>query len=97
MTLIDSASPQPMKTKFPNCEQLHKDLQIRWSTHGPSITMELAAQIGTWEVPAAHIDMWLKLAAQTGTQHAFAVQMDLYRSWRESDGMQHIMAARIAG
>ncbi|KAF0312975.1 Protein Skeletor, isoforms B/C [Amphibalanus amphitrite] len=35
----------PMKTKFPNCEQLHKDLQIRWSTHGPSITMELAAQI----------------------------------------------------
>ena len=39
---------QPMKTKFPNSEQLHKDLQIRWSTHGPSITMELAAQIGRY-------------------------------------------------
>ncbi|XP_037091672.1 protein Skeletor, isoforms B/C-like [Pollicipes pollicipes] len=42
----------PMKTVFPNCEQLHKDLQIRWSTHGPSITMELAAQIAEDEYVA---------------------------------------------
>lgn len=33
------------KLVYPNCEQLHKDLQIRWSTHGPTISMEIAAQI----------------------------------------------------
>lgn len=31
---------------MPNCEQLHKDLQLSWEVFGDQITMELTGQVG---------------------------------------------------
>ncbi|XP_045116491.1 protein Skeletor, isoforms B/C-like isoform X1 [Portunus trituberculatus] len=36
----------PHSNSMPNCEQLHKDLQVSWEVFGDQITMELAGQVG---------------------------------------------------
>uniref|UniRef100_T1ISN1 Protein Skeletor n=1 Tax=Strigamia maritima TaxID=126957 RepID=T1ISN1_STRMM len=36
----------PHENRLPNCEQLHKDLQISWEVFGQHITIELAGIIG---------------------------------------------------
>lgn len=37
---------QPHENSMPNCEQLHKDLQLSWEVFGDQITMELTGQVG---------------------------------------------------
>ena len=34
-----------MESVFPNCEQLHRRLQLNWEVFGPQITFELVAQV----------------------------------------------------
>lgn len=36
----------PHSNSLPNCEQLHKDMQLSWEVFGDQITMELTGQVG---------------------------------------------------
>ncbi|XP_076331217.1 cytochrome and DOMON domain-containing protein knickkopf isoform X2 [Tachypleus tridentatus] len=43
------------KSPLPNCEQLHKDLQMSWEIFGPQVTFELSGQIDDDEYMALGI------------------------------------------
>lgn len=43
---------QEHKTSLPNCETLHRDVQVAWEVFGPSITFEIAARIADDEYVA---------------------------------------------
>ncbi|XP_022244635.1 protein Skeletor, isoforms B/C-like [Limulus polyphemus] len=43
------------KSPLPNCEQLHKDLQMSWDIFGPQVTFELSGQIDDDEYMALGI------------------------------------------
>lgn len=34
------------ETRLPNCEQLHRDVQVAWEIFGPQITFEMSVQMG---------------------------------------------------
>lgn len=38
---------QKRESRLPNCEQLHRKLQLNWEIFGPTITFEVAAEIGS--------------------------------------------------
>lgn len=40
------------ENRLPQCEQLHKNLQISWEVFGPQITIELAGMIGEYDYMA---------------------------------------------
>jgi hypothetical protein len=37
---------QPHTSTLPNCEPLHRDLQVSWEIFGPAITIEIAGRVG---------------------------------------------------
>ena len=37
---------QPHTSTLPNCEPLHRDLQVSWEIFGPAITLEVAGRVG---------------------------------------------------
>lgn len=39
-------SPIKYESRLPQCEQLHRDIQLNWEIFGPQITFELVARIG---------------------------------------------------
>lgn len=39
------AKVKPLKIALPNCQQLHKDLQVSWEVFGPAITFTLVGQV----------------------------------------------------
>ena len=42
---------------MPQCEQLHRDLQISWSVFGDQVTFEIAVRMGKFMLVYVKMDM----------------------------------------